>query len=318
MDAPHRPPEIEITTEAEVYAPIVERYGRYLYELAADISESEDSNATIDDDATEMDRHVSDSEADDEHDSDVEITGVNVLEEEVDDEDDSDVMITGVNVLEDEGSEDTGSDSSVLMTGESSRVNEVQEGVERRTDAENNEPIAMAAPLRRNPVYGDEYQAFPTTRGTLRQAMKVDEAAISDLTPPLRLTALLPVQSIEQPERTYTVAFQLPSADQPTKVRLPFSASFYTLLDRLRAVSVPVARQLCGNDSIGFTLKDGPWFYSIIKGHGTQQRMETQVRCLNSNLQYLAMVSEMSRAKANFALFWHAKVRYVLIQSMKE
>ncbi|KAI9699672.1 MAG: hypothetical protein M1836_002706 [Candelina mexicana] len=297
MDASHESTEVELTAEAKLFAPTAEILGIRLYELAAAISDSEDSEATLDDDGTELDRHVSDSEEDGAFEDDFEITGENVLEDE------------GGDVR------DAGSNIHVDFARECPVREEVGEGGEvQNLDNDEHIKAVETKPSRRNPVYSDEYQDFPTTRGTLGQIMKVNDAATAAIQPPPAPETAVPTTLMKKPERTYTIAFQLPCEDEPTKIRLPFSTSYNTLLNELQALSVPAAKACFDASPTGWTLEDGPWFYSIIKGYGTAQCREDQVRCLGSNLQYLAMVSEMSRAKANFAIFWHAKVRLLPMQ----
>ncbi|KAI9736031.1 MAG: hypothetical protein M1835_003351, partial [Candelina submexicana] len=167
MDASHELTEVEPTAEAKSYEPTAEILGIRLYELAAAISDSDDSDATLDDDGTELDGHVSDSEEDGAFEDDFEITGENVLEDEG-----GDVRNTGSNI-------------HVGPTTECPVREEVGEGVEVQS-IDNDEHIKAVEtkPSRRNPVYSDEYQDFPTTRGTLGQIMKVNDAATAAIQPP--------------------------------------------------------------------------------------------------------------------------------------
>ncbi|KAI9711379.1 MAG: hypothetical protein M1812_007228 [Candelaria pacifica] len=294
MEASHELTEAELVAEAEAYASTAEILGRRFYELAAEVSDSEDSNGTIDEDATEPDSHVSDSEDDDGYDDVLEITGETSAIKETR-----------------EAKEIDYSDNHTDLTEEVLVQDEPNDGSEEDHEDDEDEPTKAAGrrPLQREPVYSDEFQGLSTDRGTLEQIMKVNEAAIAAVAPPPSPKTFVPAPSIiEKRERTFTIAFQLPLEDEPTKIGLPFSTSFNTLLTKLQAMSIPVAREINGASSIGFTLEDGPWFYSVVMGYGRTQRKVEEVRCLNSNLQYLAMVSEMSRARANFALFWHAKI----------
>ncbi|MCJ1231459.1 hypothetical protein MMC12_008136 [Toensbergia leucococca] len=99
-----------------------------------------------------------------------------------------------------------------------------------------------------------------------------------------------------QPPREYTVVFEARDVNQ--RMQFASNTPFQAFLQRLEMVSASVASTISGR-STGFTLADGPWWYSLVN---RQHVKETVRKPLTSMLFYQAMVSELLRVPTPWIL----------------
>ena len=101
----------------------------------------------------------------------------------------------------------------------------------------------------------------------------------------------------------FTIVFNARDITGATSMTVPVNEPFAAFLDRLRALSVPVAGRYLQGRTNGFTLADGAWRYSLVDFDGNQ----ADGRRLDSNLYYLTMVSELRRSGSPYAyaLVWN-------------
>ena len=101
----------------------------------------------------------------------------------------------------------------------------------------------------------------------------------------------------------FTIVFDTRDNTPAIRTMVPVSESFTAFIDRLRALSTPLAGRYLKGRTDGFTPSDGPWRYALIHHNAKQD----ESRRLDSKLYYLAMMSELRRSGSPYAhaLVWH-------------
>ncbi|KAL8831431.1 MAG: hypothetical protein Q9191_000875 [Dirinaria sp. TL-2023a] len=101
----------------------------------------------------------------------------------------------------------------------------------------------------------------------------------------------------------FTIVFDTRDMANAESMTVPVKEPFAPFMDRLKVLSAPVVGRYLQGRTDGFTLADGAWRYALVDFNGNQEAC----RRLDSNLFYLAMMSELRRGGSPYAyaLIWN-------------
>lgn len=113
----------------------------------------------------------------------------------------------------------------------------------------------------------------------------------------------LPSSSARASNNHFTIVFDTRDNTPATSTTVPVKESFAAFMNRLRALSTPLAGRYLVGRTDGFMPTDGPWRYALVHHNGEQE----ESRRLDSKLYYLTMMSELRKSGSPYvhALVWH-------------